>query len=84
MPSATTVIQYRTDVVNQAAPIVLKQTSVFVGGATSDPGAGITQGQADARYVRLPSTGNEGDVMTRVAGIAQWQEPSVPWASTNW
>lgn len=83
MPSATTMVSYVTDVASQSAPIVLKQTSVFVGG-TTDPGSGITQAQADARYVRLPTGGNDNDVLTRVAGVGQWRPPVIFYDSTNW
>lgn len=80
MPSATTTVTYVTDAVSQSAPIVLKQTSVFVGGTV----IGLDQSQADARYVRLPTGGNDTDVLTRVAGIGQWRPPAIFYESTNW
>jgi hypothetical protein len=47
---------------------------------------GISQAQADARYVRLPATGvPAGYVATCIgSGQAEWRAPTIPLASTNW
>lgn len=50
MTEAATLITVKSATAIAGQPQTLKQTSVFVGG---DTGGGITQLQADARYVRL-------------------------------
>jgi hypothetical protein len=83
MPEITTRIESTSSLVGQSKPIEVKQTTVFVGG-TSDPTSGMTQIEADARYVRLPVGGNDGDVPTHVGIDIVWQQPTIPLASTNW
>jgi hypothetical protein len=83
MPEITTRIEAVTTCAQQSAPIEVKQTTVFVGG-TSDPTSGITQIEADARYVRLPTAANNGDVPTKTDSGIVWQQPTIPLASTNW
>lgn len=46
-------------------------------------GGGISQAQADARYIQKAG-GNEDDVITKRSGDAVWAAPAIPWASTNW
>jgi hypothetical protein len=47
--------------------------------------SGMTQTAADARYVRLPIGGTEGDVATN-NGLdgSEWRAPTIPLASANW
>lgn len=45
--------------------------------AIADLGSGSTSG--------LPAGGNVGDVLTKTgATTAAWQQPTIPFASTNW
>lgn len=46
-------ISVSTQIQIQMTTLELAHTSVFLGAEVSDPGSGITQGQADARYVKL-------------------------------
>lgn len=74
----------------------LSHTVAILGAASSDAGGGITQGQADARYVRLaqvnatggvlgmPTGGSPGDVVTKTSTGTAWKQPSIPYSSTNW
>ena len=85
MTDITTKIESATNMASQSAPVSVKTTTVFVGG-NSVPTSGITQSQADARYVRLPATGvPDGYVVaSNGSGGANWRLPSVPYASTDW
>lgn len=45
---------------------------------------GITQAEADARYM-MKKDGPTGYVMTNTGGSsADWREPTISFASTNW
>jgi hypothetical protein len=83
MTEISTRIESTSSLASQSTPIEVKTTTVFVGG-DSTPTSGITQTQADARYVRLPVGGNIGDVPTHTASGVTWQQPTIPLASTNW
>lgn len=49
------------------------------------PTDGITQAEADARYVRLPIGETVGRVSTVISSNQSgWREPTIPLASTNW
>lgn len=82
MTSATTVITFSANTQTQPTVVTLSHTSVFVGGQI---GGGISLAQADARYVRLPTTEPDGNVSTSTgSGNSNWRKPTVPLASTNW
>lgn len=46
--------------------------------------SGITQAEADARYM-MKKNGTAGQVWTNTGGSsADWREPAISFASTNW
>lgn len=82
MTNAATIINVsaKTDIAAKTA--TLSHTTVFLGGTAADPTGGITQGQADARYVRK----SQVNAPNGVAGLDANGNlvAGFPWASTNW
>ena len=82
MTSVVTEIQIVSNIQNASQPVEVKQTFVFAGGA--DTSGGITLNTADARYLKKPSGGNPGDVLTKGSTADTWVAPSISYASDNW
>ncbi len=88
MTDAVTQIVYRSASRVQTKVLTLAHTSVYPGGS-GQPTGGITQAQADVRYVQQSQIagGTTGQVATKASaadGDIEWREPSIPYSSTNW
>lgn len=54
-------------------------------GPSQSTGDGITVEEADLRYLKKPTGGNIGDVLTKTGtDTTAWTAPGIPLTSTNW
>lgn len=82
------------DVSTQFTLSGVSTTQVSIGGTSTQVSAGISTftlsntvaflGGSAGSGSGLPSGGNDGDVVTKSGSAAEWQPPSIPWASTTW
>lgn len=86
MTDAVTAITYPSATFGQMATAELSHTTVFVGGAAVDPGSGITQAEADARYIRLNAINAASGVggLDASSFLAEAQLPLPPVDLTIW